>query len=68
MSADILRDLARAKVAFQLRAIETVIRGPAYDPARMERCEYCQCSRHSCGCEERFEYEAIRDNPTLLAR
>jgi hypothetical protein len=29
MSAELLRDLARAKVAFQLRAIETVIRGPA---------------------------------------
>lgn len=29
MSAAILRDLARAKVAFQLRAIETIIRGPA---------------------------------------
>ena len=29
MSADVLRDLARAKVAFQLRAIEAVIRGPA---------------------------------------
>lgn len=28
MSAGILRDLARAKVTFQLRAIETVIRGP----------------------------------------
>jgi hypothetical protein len=29
MSAELLRDLARAKVAFQLRAIETIIRGPA---------------------------------------
>jgi hypothetical protein len=31
MSADILRDLARAKAVFQLRAIEAVIRGG--DPA-----------------------------------
>jgi len=29
MSAELLRDLARAKAVFQLRAIEAVIRGPA---------------------------------------
>ena len=28
MTADVLRDLVRAKVAFQLRAVETIIRGP----------------------------------------
>ena len=36
--------------------------------AWLERCDYCGCSRHACGCEERFEYEQIRDNPTLIER
>ena len=51
MSADILQDLARAKAVFQLRAIETIIRGPSpchpgaitmtntpSPPSRLERC------------------------------
>ena len=29
MTSEILRDLARAKAAFQLRAIEAIIRSPA---------------------------------------
>lgn len=29
MSAELLRELYRAKAAFQLRTIETIIRGPA---------------------------------------
>jgi hypothetical protein len=36
--------------------------------ALLERCDYCGCSRHACGCDERFEYEDIRDNPQLIAR
>lgn len=42
--------------------------GVCFNSARLERCEYCRCNRHVCGCEERFEYEQIRDNPRLLAR
>jgi hypothetical protein len=39
-STDILRDLARAKAAFQLRAIETIIRGSAAaDTHRMAETE-----------------------------
>jgi hypothetical protein len=39
-STDILRDLARAKAAFQLRAIETIIRGSASaDTHRMAETE-----------------------------
>lgn len=37
-------------------------------PSLVERCDYCGCSRHACGCEARFEYEEIRDNPQLIAR
>jgi len=34
MSEDVLRDLARVKAIFQLRAIEAVIRGPQAMPVR----------------------------------
>jgi hypothetical protein len=37
MSAELLRDLARAKVAFQLRAIEAVIRGHAIADTHAKR-------------------------------
>jgi hypothetical protein len=36
--------------------------------AQLERCDFCGCSVHACGCEEAFEYEQVRDNPTLIAR
>lgn len=36
--------------------------------AQLERCDFCGWSRHACGCEARFEYEEIRDNPRLIAR
>jgi hypothetical protein len=36
--------------------------------AMLERCDFCGCSVHACGCEEAFEYEQVRDNPTLIAR
>lgn len=41
---------------------------PAVAGACLERCEYCGCSRRACGCEDAFQYEQIRDNPTLIAR
>jgi hypothetical protein len=49
MSAELLRDLARAKVAFQLRAIETVIRG---GPVRCSDC--CAVHpQHLASCDTR---------------
>ena len=44
------------------------LRRAAANATLLERCDYCGCSRHACGCEDRFAYEDIRDNPTLFAR
>lgn len=36
--------------------------------AHWERCEWCGCNCHTCDCETGFEYEQVRDNPTIFAR
>ena len=40
-TADLLRDLARAKAAFQLRAIKAVICAPAHDQIPIKSCRRC---------------------------
>ena len=40
-TAALLRDLARAKATFQLRAIETVICAPPHDQIQIKSCRHC---------------------------
>jgi hypothetical protein len=57
-----------AKPDLRERLKRSLVANDTTHGALLERCDFCGCSVHACGCEETFEYAEVRDNPQLIAR